>query len=180
MKKILIILLLLLFSLPAFGKSKNMDLLKKLSEIIYDESNISYIYMFDIFDKKYTCLVHNCYDYNSFRYNRHSKTSYIDMIIDLMYLNYQQMYPSPYGDGYISHLIFETSLHDDQLIIKCKGFVVSNIIAEYDNEKTTSMHYDIVEVYTEKPTSIDNIEELQKDFINWINVDSLRKFLKFW
>ena len=105
MKKIfLVILLLFLTCIPVSAKNKSINagsllLGKNLYKLANDYDKIYYL---NILNQKYTCYNNNCYDFDSFQYNKLTKTSYINMIIDLMDWNAHEEYPSPYGDGYSS------------------------------------------------------------------------------
>lgn len=98
---------------------------------------------------------------SSYRYNKFTKTYYIDTIMDLMDCNAHQEYNSPYGDGYISHLLFETKLHNNKIFVKCKGFIVSDIIPDYTKDRITSMHYNFKAIYMEPPKTIKNLQEFE-------------------
>jgi len=126
-----------------------------------NENNIINTFNLNILDKKYTCYDYNCYDFNSFHYNRLTKTYNIEMIMDLMRCNAHQEYLSPYGDGYVTHLIFDTKLNGNKVTIKCKGFVTGDVVVDYKNGRASSAHYVINAVHTGKPVTVKNIEEFE-------------------
>lgn len=158
MKKILVILFLFLFLLPAVGENtlssekKYPIFFENWTDLIFYKSYIN------VFDKEYTCFNSSpCYNLKSYHYRKFPEAFYIDAIMDLAYCNYHQIYKSPYGDGYISHLIFETKLRNNKLTVKCKGFVVGDIIADAQD----GYHYDIKAVYMTPPSTIKNLEEFE-------------------
>ena len=150
---------------------------EKLYNILGKYDNIHDI---KIKNKTYICHNNNCYDFDSLNYNKLTKTYKIDMIMDLMWCNAHQEYKSPYHDGYISHLIFETKLMDNKVTVKCKGFVVGDVVVDYKNGKASSAHYNINSVHKGKPKTISNIKEFNNDFLTIINVDLILKLLKTW
>lgn len=131
-------------------------------------------------NKTYTCHNNNCYDFDSLYYNKLTKVYKVDMIMDLMWCNAHQEYKSPYHDGYISYLIFETKLLDNKVTVKCKGFVVGDVVVDYKNGKAASAHYSINSVYKGIPKTISNIKEFNNDFLTIIDVDLILKLLKTW
>ena len=139
-----------------------------------------HIYYLNILDKTYTCYNNNCYDFNSFQYNKLTKTSYINMIIDLMDWNAHETYPSPYGDGYVSHLIFQAKLHKDKLSVKCIGFVVGKIVVDYKDGIASSAQYNIIAIHKGKPAVIKNIKDFEDTFYKWIDINALTHLLKTW
>jgi len=102
------------------------------------------------------------------------------MIADLMNWNMHQEYQSPYNDGYVSHLIFKVKLHNNDITVKCNGYVTGNVEPEYKNGKTYSIHYNIISVHKNAPASIKNIEDFENTFYNWININSVLELLKTW
>ena len=69
----------------------------------YDKENYHSI---NIGNKKYSCIGNNCYDLDSFSFNKPDQTYSINMLLNLMDWNMHQEYKSSYNDGYINHLIF--------------------------------------------------------------------------
>jgi len=172
MKKIILVCLFLFFCMPVFAAKEyfiktdtqyNLQLRKNLYDTINNYDNI---YNFEILTKEFTCHNKNCYDISSLHYNKFTKTYTIDMIMDLMWCNAHQEYKSPYGDGYISHLIFETKFDDNKITTNCKGFVVGNVVVDYKNGKPASAHYDITSVHKGKPKTIDDIKEFEGIFLD--------------
>lgn len=141
-------------------------------------NNVNNTHIIKILNKTYNCIDNNCYDFSSFRYNKLTKTFYIDMIVDLMNWNAHEEYKSPYNDGYISHLIFETKLHDNEIFTKCKNFVVGYIVVDYRNDKASSAHYNIIAIHKGKPSTIKNIKEFENTFFNWVDINSYKQLLK--
>ena len=156
--KLLLLISIFLF-LQCFAVGGKVDL-NNISDYYTNFCNLN------ILDKKYTCYDNNCYDLSSYRYNKLTKTYYVDMIIDLMNWNEHEEYKSPYGDGYISHLIFEAKKHNNQITFKCKGFVVGEIIVDYENGKASSAHYNIIAIHRGKPKTIKNIKSFEELFYN--------------
>ena len=128
------------------------------NNIIVEYDNI---YDIKIKNKTYFCYNKNCYDFNSFHYNKLTKTYTVDMIMDLMWCNAHQEYKSPHNNGYISHLIFKTKLHGNKITVTNKGYVVGDVIIDYKNGKVSSAHYNITALYKGKPKTIDNIKEFE-------------------
>ena len=124
----------------------------------YDKENYHSI---NIGNKKYSCIGNNCYDLDSFSFNKPDQTYSINMLLNLMDWNMHQEYKSSYNDGYINHLIFKTSLRNGKITIKCIGFVVSDIIPIYKNGQSYSMYYDNMIVHMVKPKTIKNIKEFE-------------------
>lgn len=151
--KLLLLISIFLF-LQCFAVGEKVDI-NNISDYYTNSCNLN------ILDKKYTCYDNNCYDLNSYRYNKFTKTHYIDTIMDLMRCNAHEEYQSPYGDGYISHLIIQTKLHNNKIDIKCKGFVVGEIIVDYENGKASSAHYNIIAIHRGKPKTMHNIKEFE-------------------
>lgn len=183
MKKIfLVILLLFLTCIPVSAKNKSINagsllLEKNLYKLANDYDKI---YNLNILNQKYTCYNNNCYDLDSFKYNKLTKTSYINMIIDLMDWNAHEEYPSPYSDGYISHLIFQAKLHSDKLSVKCIGFVVGEIVVDYEDGIASSAQYNIIAIHKRKPAVIKNIKDFEDTFYNWTDINALTHLLKTW
>lgn len=180
MKKLFVLILIIFLGSPVFEENIiTVKPVKSISEIVNNPSNI---YEMNILDKRYTCHLNNCYDYSSFHYNKINKTYYIDIIMDLMRCNAQQKFLSPYGDGYISHLIFKTKLRKSKINIKCKGFVVGDIVVSYKNNYPSSAHYKIKAIYKNVPKTVNNIGEfenisLDKD-VHMIIIQNLADNLK--
>lgn len=138
------------------------------------------IHEIKIKNKTYICHNNNCYDFDSLHYNKLTKTYKVDMIMDLMWCNAHQEYKSPYHDGYISHLIFETKLIDNKVTVKYKGYVVGDVVVDYKNGKASSAHYNIISIHKGIPKTISNIKEFSNDFNTIIDVDLILKLLKTW
>ena len=150
---------------------------KKLSKLT---SNYDNIYELNILDKKYVCINNNCYDFNSFRYNKLTKTYKIDMIVDLMNWDMQEKYQSPHNDGYISYLLFNVKLHANKFSVKCTGYASGNILVNYSADKAYSASYNIVKIYRNKPANIKNIKDIENLFYKWIDIQLVKKILKAW
>ena len=132
-----------------------------------------------IYLKKYTCHNHNCYDFDSFSFNKSNQTYSINMIVDLMDWNSHETYKSNNKDGYISHLIFKTSLYNGKVTAKCIGFVVSDIVPTYKNGQPYSMYYDNMIVHMTKPKSIKkDTHEIIISFYNWIDISDFISTVK--
>jgi len=170
-----IILISLIFISPVLAKDNNYQ---KFASMPYKYDKESY-YSIDINNKEYSCVQQNCYDLDSFSYNRRKNFYSIDMIIDLMNWNSHETYKSKYNDGYISHLIFKTSLHKEKITVKCIGFVVSDIVPIYKNGQSYSMYYDNMIVHMTKPNSIKkDLNEIIISFYNWINLSDFISTVK--
>jgi len=189
MKKLFLVLCLIFsFGTPAFAEytaiPENLSKQKEINN--FNESSLKFekkyvsTHSINILDKKYTCYYNNCYDLSSFRYNQLTKTYYIDMIMDLMLCNAHQEYLSPYDDGYITHLIFNTKLHNNEFIVKAKGFVTGDVAVDYKNDRAFCAHYNINAIHKGIPTTIKNIEEFTNDFYKLIDINSAKKLLKTW
>ena len=143
--------------IPVMAKDNNYHTYdSKLYE--YDKENYHSI---NVNNQKYSCIGHNCYDLKSFEYNKLLKTYHVNILMNLMDCNAHQEYKSPYNDGYINHLIFKTSLHNGKIVVKCIGFVVSEIVPIYKNGQSYSMYYNNMIVHMTKPKTIKNIEEFE-------------------
>ena len=127
----------------------------------YDKENYHSI---NIGNKKYSCIGNNCYDLDSFSFNKPDQTYSINMLLNLMDWNMHQEYKSSYNDGYINHLIFKT--------------LVSDIIPIYKNGQSYSMYYDNMIVHMVKPKTIKINKELIDSFYNWIDIDNYNYTVK--
>lgn len=183
MKKLfLVIFLIILTCIPVLAETKSTktdtpSLEKNLYKLAGNYHNIYYL---NILNNKYTCCNNNCYDFDSFHYNKLIKTYSIDMIADLMNWNLHEEYPSPNNDGYISHLLFNVKMHNDKLVVKYKRFVTGNVIVDYKNDKAYSARYNILAIHKGKPVVITNITEFETTFYEWIDINALKKLLKTW
>ena len=173
MRKLFIVLVLIILigiQILAGNVTYSADLSKQLKQEmeLLEQKHSPYgsIFELNIFNKKYTCYNNNCYNLESLRYNKLIKTYYIDTLFDLMQCDAHQEYESPYHDGYITHLIFNTKLHDNKIIIKCKGFVTGNIVVDYKNGHTSSAHYIFKDIHMKKPATIKNIKEYESISMN--------------
>ncbi len=137
-------------------------------------NDVSYI---DIFDTKYTCLHSECYNLDSFKYDRQSKTYSIDMILDLMHWDRHQTYKSPYNDGDVSYLIFNTKINDKKFTVECKSYVAANLVPYY-HEGSMSARYDIKAIHNGKPKTIKEIRSFEKEFATGINKDIYSELIK--
>lgn len=128
---------------------------------------------------KYTCYYSNCYDLNSFYYDKKTKTYNINVIIDLMNWNQHEEYPSPYGNGYVTHLIFRTSMHNDKITAKCIGYVTGKIVPEYDkNGKMTSFRYHFFKAYEGVPSTIKDMHPLVENLETGIDKNIYNRKIK--
>lgn len=135
-------------------------------------------YKDNILDKTYTCCNNNCYNFESFNYNKFKKSYSIDMMIDLMNWNYHQTYKSPFDEGDISHLIFKTELKNNELKVKYKGFVSSTIEPKSNDNSNSGFEYKHIGYYLINPKMIKNFRLFEKNFSDWINQDSYIKTVK--
>lgn len=133
----------------------------KLYDFRLQEYGKSNYYSIDILDKKYSCLYHNCYDFESFKYDNQTKTFYVNTMMNLMDCNAHETYKFKNEEGYISHLIFNTTTSDNKVSVKCIGFVISTIKEVYKNGKFEAIYYDNIKIYMHKPDTIKNLKEFE-------------------
>ena len=102
------------------------------------------------------------------------------MVADLSELDANNTYKYPYKNGYITHLVFETKLHNNNIYVKYKGFVAHNIVYEYDISGNKNLNLNnIIAVSATKPKILKNdILKLEKSFISWIDQNNYRKTVK--
>ena len=132
-----------------------------------------------ILGTKYTCYYSNCYDLNSFYYDKQTKTYTINMIADLMNWNQHEEYSSPVGNGYITHLIFKTYMHNDKITANCIGYITGKIIPEYNQKgKMTSFHYHFFKAYKGVPSTIKEIYPLEENLKTGINKNIYNRKIK--
>ena len=183
MKKIYLILLsIALIFVPVFKacaqelsnqNNPNKEGISKKIEALEDALNKhENIYYQKILNQKYSCYYNNCYNLETFCYDKKTDTYSVDMMVDLLNRNEHQLYESPHKDGDITHIIFETKLHDDKITVKYKGYASGylNLIREYDG--VYLINYEISAIHNDTPKIIkDYMQENGGSFLDWINSD---------
>jgi len=95
------------------------------------------------------------YDINSFKYNQKNDTYFIDVMEKLDPGGDMEDIKCPYGDGYITHLIYSTKYSPKKKFfkVKYKGFMCSIGEYEYENNKPISFSYIYKGVFYDSNTS---------------------------
>ena len=98
---------------------------------------------------------HLSYDINSFKYNHKKDTYFIDVMEELDPGGDIENIKCPYGDGYITHLIYSTkySPKKKNFKVKYKGFMCSTGEYKYENNKPISFSYIHKGVFYDSNTS---------------------------
>lgn len=128
MKKILVLFLFIFLSLPVFAADKND------------------IYKINIKNKTFYCMS-NCYDLTTLKKDKALNSYKVEMLYDLIDSNHQEFYKSPYGNDYITHLIFESELKENDFYTRPVGFVTGKIKLDEDGGGAhyiySGLHYGI-------------------------------------
>jgi len=111
------------------------------------------------------------YDLNSYKYDKEHDVYSADVMEELDPGGDLENIKCPYGDGYITHIIFSTKYSPQNKFfkVKYKGFMCSVGEYEYRNFKPVSFHYNYKGVYYNDNTSLipgfnmDYFEHLKKE-----------------
>ena len=144
--------------------SKKIEALKDALDK-YDNINYS-----KILNQEYSCYYNNCYNLETFRYDKKTNTYFVDMMVDLLNRNEHQLYKSPHNDGDITHIIFKTEFHDGKITVKYKGYASGYLEPIYKYDGVYIINYEISAIHKDVPKMIkDYMQKNGGSFMDWID-----------
>ena len=111
------------------------------------------------------------YDTNSFKYNQKNDTYFIDVMEELDPGGDMENIKCPYGEGYITHIIYSTRYSPKRKYfkVKYKGFMCSIWEYEYENNKPISFSYIYKGVFYDNNTS--RIPHFDMEYFDYLKTE---------